>query len=105
MAKRVCGTPGCPILIPAGTRGGRCPTHQRQADQARGTTTQRGYGTQHQRQRATIQRRIDAGDTVTCWRCGARITGRTWDLGHDDRDRNITRGAECVACNRATTGR
>jgi 5-methylcytosine-specific restriction protein A len=36
---RVCPVPGCPNLTP----GGRCTEHQRQADRARGTASQRGY--------------------------------------------------------------
>lgn len=40
-ARRVCPKPGCPTL----TDTGRCDTHQRQADQARGTAKQRGYNT------------------------------------------------------------
>ena len=106
MASRVCRD--CRAIYnpsTTGARSGRCPNCARLADRARGTTTQRGYGAEHQRRRAAIQRRIDTGETVTCWRCGAQITGRAWDLGHDDRDRSITRGAECVTCNRATSGR
>lgn len=40
---KVCPQPGCPTL----TDAGRCPTHRRQADQARGTAAQRGYGHDH----------------------------------------------------------
>ena len=38
-AMKVCSQPGCPEL----TRDGRCPTHRRDADRARGTAAQRGY--------------------------------------------------------------
>jgi 5-methylcytosine-specific restriction protein A len=48
-AMKVCSTPGCPDLVPQGT--GRCPTHTTQADRARGTATQRGYGHQWGRTR------------------------------------------------------
>ncbi len=40
-ALRVCPVPGCPQL----TAGGRCGTHRREADQARGSRHERGYGT------------------------------------------------------------
>lgn len=40
---KVCTTPGCPTL----TRGGRCTACRRDADRARGTAQQRGYGQQH----------------------------------------------------------
>ncbi|TDP94620.1 5-methylcytosine-specific restriction protein A [Leucobacter luti] len=39
---RVCSTHGCPELYPA-SQGSRCPTHQAQADKARGAARQRGY--------------------------------------------------------------
>ena len=29
MAKKVCAQPGCPVLLDASTRGGRCPDHAR----------------------------------------------------------------------------
>lgn len=38
-ALKACPVPGCANL----TSGGRCTDHQRQADQARGTATARGY--------------------------------------------------------------
>lgn len=70
------------------------------------STTERGYGTAHQRERARHQRRIDRGEHVVCWRCGRAINpGMDWDLGHDDHDRSVTRGPECLPCNRGTTTR
>ena len=41
---RVCSVPGCPEY----TQGSRCADHQRQAEQARGTARQRGYGGRHE---------------------------------------------------------
>ena len=97
MAKRVCAEPGCPVL----TTTTRCTTHTRTQDKARGTRQARGYDAAHDKLRASWQRRIDAGEHVTCWRpdCHAILTGRTWHLGHDDHDRAITRGPECTPCN------
>ena len=40
---RVCNVAGCPTLFEG--KGGRCPQHTRQADQARGTSRDRGYNT------------------------------------------------------------
>lgn len=59
-AKRVCSTPGCPVL----TDGGRCQEHTRQADRARGTFRQRGYDAAYDRAR----RKALAGAThcATC---------------------------------------
>ncbi|NUS29802.1 MAG: holin [Streptomyces sp.] len=42
---RVCSIPGCPEY----TDQGRCPEHQRQAEQRRGTARQRGYDRDHER--------------------------------------------------------
>jgi 5-methylcytosine-specific restriction protein A len=44
-AMKTCSVPGCPDLVPQGS--GRCTTHATQADRARGTSTQRGYGHHH----------------------------------------------------------
>ena len=54
---------------------------------------------EHRRLRAPIQTKLDAGLPTHCWRCGTRLTGHDWHLGHDDHNRNIYRGAECVRCN------
>lgn len=43
-ARTVCSVPGCPEL----TDGGRCATHQAEAERARGTARQRGYGAAHE---------------------------------------------------------
>lgn len=67
-----------------------------------GSTTARGYGITHQRERQRLLTLQAAGTTLTCWRCGGPITpGQPWDLGHDDHDRTITRGPE----HRHPTGR
>ena len=105
MSLRVCATPGCPTLVKAGARGGRCAEHERARDRARGTTTQRGYGTDHQRLRASYQARMARGERFTCWRCEGPIDPSNWHLGHDDRDRSRYRGPECPACNLATSTR
>jgi 5-methylcytosine-specific restriction enzyme A len=53
-ALTVCSVPGCPQLTPAG----RCVDHAREADRARGTAHQRGYGSRHRRvfRRAVLRR-------------------------------------------------
>ena len=93
-ARKVCPVLGCFEL----TAGGRCTKHTREADKARGTRTERGYGPDHQAERATIQARIDAGHAVTCWHCGAQLHGRAWHLDHTD-DRTAYRGPTCPTCN------
>lgn len=102
---RVCKEPGCPTLIADGTYRGECPTHRREADKNRGTRAERGYGAGHQAARRAWQAKIDAGEDVRCWRCGTPIRSTAWHLGHDDVDRSVTRGPECVPCNLAAAGR
>lgn len=99
---RVCLEPGCPARG-AWTRG-RCPTHAREYDRGRGTRQERGYGAKHDRERSRIQARIDAGDPVTCWRCGVRLVGREWHLDHSS-DRLSYRGPACVPCNLGLAGK
>mgnify|MGYP006948434797 CR=1 FL=1 len=68
-----------------------------------GTTTIRGYGTAHQRERERWRPRVEAG-LVDCGRCGERLRpDRPWDLGHDD-DRRQYRGPEHPSCNRKAGG-
>lgn len=82
----------------------------------RPTSTQRGYGHAHQKERKRAARLVREGKAY-CWRCLAE--GKTkdeafispdtpadqWDLGHDDKDRSITRGPEHMRCNRGTASR
>ncbi len=84
-----------------------------------GSTTARGYGADHQKERARVKRDLVDPGIAYCWRCGGWINpalrdqyGREmWDLGHDDHDRSVYRGPEhrgreCPASgNRATNGR
>jgi hypothetical protein len=49
------------------------------------TTTQRGFGTAHQRRRAELAKLVDTG-RVRCGRCGELIRrGQRWHLDHQDR--------------------
>ena len=71
----------------------------------RATTTERGYGWNHQRLRARLEPVVRSGNAV-CVRCGEPILpNEKWDLGHHDYDRNQYTGAEHRACNRSTAGR
>lgn len=103
MSKRVCLEPDCPELIDVGNS--RCIKHERARDKARGTSTERGYDASHQRLRAWWQRKLDKGETIKCWRCDDPINPTAWHLGHDDHDRTVYRGPECVRCNTATASR
>lgn len=80
----------------------------------RTTTTKAGYGSTHQKIRRRWQDRIDSEGGITCWRwaegvpasphCARFIPPRqpsAWHLGHDDWDRSVYRGPECVRCNLA----
>ena len=94
MALRVCAEPGCPAL----QRESRCAEHRK-------TTSARGYGRQHQRDRAAWVRIVAAGKTP-CRRCRKVIRPvDLWDLGHPDADCDYPTAPEHRACNRATAGR
>lgn len=75
-------------------------------------TTERGYGTAHQRERARWQRKLDSGLVIECARAVIGeckhpedlIDATTrWDLGHSD-DRTEWTGPEHVDCNRRAGG-
>lgn len=71
------------------------------------STTERGYGTEHQRRRARWAPKVATG-RVICWRCGRPILpGQEWDLGHDDSDPTKTRykGPEHRRANRSAGAR
>ena len=98
---KVCIEADCPTL----TNTTRCTTHAREQDKARGTRQQRGYDAKHEAERKRWLPIVATGG-VKCWRCQAPIDpDQPWDLGHDDTDRTIYRGPECLRCNRATSPR
>jgi len=54
---RVCSIHGCATLYPT-DQGSRCRQHVKEADRARGTATERGYGSSgHRRFRAAVLNR------------------------------------------------
>ncbi|MGW6913723.1 holin [Kitasatospora sp. NPDC054939] len=103
-AHTVCTVPGCPEL----TDGGRCPTHRAEADRARGTTTQRGYG---QRHRTRFRPAVLARDPV-CVLCRAKPSQHAdhhplsrrelVERGHDPDDPKHGRGL-CHSCHSRET--
>ena len=100
-AKKRCAR--CHRLVPKGTT--YCTTHLREYEGRRGAPTQRGYGREYRTQRLEWAARIEAGERVTCWRCGHPIQpGTAWDLGHDDLDRAKINGPEHRRCNRSAAG-
>jgi len=65
----------------------------------RRTSSQRGYGHQHQHRRAQLEPLVAAG-TTTCARCHTPIRpGQPWDLDHTN-DRTGYLGASHRHCNR-----
>lgn len=101
-ARKICAKPGCPEIVDARL----CLQHRREADNARGTREQRGYGNAHRSLRKAFIPEHQAG-TLICWRCREVILPtEPFDLGHDDNDRTMYRGAEhSNRCNRAAGGR
>lgn len=102
--KRVCAEPGCPRLIDAGTRDGRCDGHRRARDKARGTRQQRGYDAEYDARRKQDVRLLARGEVLTCWRCGGVVMPHDYSLGHCDDDRAIIHGPEHLrTCNLPNT--
>ena len=100
---KVCATPGCPTLVKRDAYRGLCDECKRKRDRERGTTTQRGYGHEHQQERASYVTRMQRGETVRCWRCNVALTPETLHLDHTD-DRTSYRGPACDACNLTMAG-
>lgn len=97
---RVCAKPGCPEVQPER----RCPTHTREADRARGTRQERGYGRDHVRLRAQWKPKVERGQ-VDCARCSVRILpGEAWALDHDD-ERTGYLGPSHSTCNNRAGGK
>lgn len=71
------------------------------------TTTDRGYGWQHQKLRAEYVKQMKQDGYLVCARCGEVITPEMpFDLGHDDYDRSVYTGPEHAnECNRAAGAR
>jgi hypothetical protein len=70
-----------------------------------GTTTERGYGTAHQKERARWQPVVNAGQAwchaAVCLKASRWIQpGTPWDLGHTA-DRSAYIGPCHMACNRS----
>ena len=69
-----------------------------------GTTSERGYGPAHQRERERWRPIVEAGH-AHCARCKRPIPpDGPWDLGHTD-DRTSYQGPEHRRCNRSSGGR
>jgi len=72
----------------------------RKVDTAAGRAREAQYRSRdHRRRRAEAKVEVEAG-RACCWRCGRWLApGSLWHLGHDDVDRSVYRGPECVSCN------
>lgn len=101
MAARVCSRPGCPTLTAPGARGGRCSTHQREADKARGTRAERGYGPDFEQ----LKQDPEYVNANLCETCGVEFTeDNPKTAGHRQSVRaggDFTSGIkpECRRCN------
>lgn len=97
MSLRVCAFTRCPKLVQPNER--YCNEHKRLISKARGTTTQRGYGHQHQKLRHEWEIRIAHGAQPTCPRCHQPIRfGQPWQLDHN-RQRTGWLGPSHTRCN------
>jgi hypothetical protein len=71
---------------------------------SRPTTTERGYGVEHQAERERWRPVVEAGEAV-CSRCHSGIAPDVeWDLDHHD-DRSGWSGPAHATCNRAAGAR
>ena len=93
---KVCTEPGCPELVEAGARGGRCLDHRRQVERERGSATARGYDYTH----TQLSKRMRAEAVgMTCHLCGDRMAADQ-DLALDHTvDRSGYRGVVHLSCN------
>ena len=101
MGKRACTRPGCGALVEAGQ--GRCPACKREAEQARGSAAQRGYGRKH---RTQFREQVLARDPICkmCRKAWATVADH-WprdrrqleDEGLDPNDPAYGRGL-CASC-------
>lgn len=63
------------------------------------------YCGHHQRMRTQWEAAVATGK-AECWRCSEPLApDQPFDVGHDDHDRNVYRGPECLKCNRSTSTR
>lgn len=104
VALKVCPTPGCPELVPRG----RCAGCTAQAEQRRGTSTQRGYGRVH---RTRFRDKVLARDPicVVCMRRASTVADhyplsrRELLLRHMNADDPSNGRGLCAACHSAET--
>lgn len=81
------------------TIGNRCQDHDARKTSERGSTTERGYGNEHQKLRRTWTELITSGNSA-CSRCHQPIMPTdSWDLDHTP-DRTSYLGPSHAACNR-----
>lgn len=67
-------------------------------DKPKASSTARGYGAEHKRERARWARIVERGE-ATCCLCGQPIVpGVKWHLDHTP-DRTGYRGPACASCN------
>jgi hypothetical protein len=81
------------------------PQHQALAQgvMMAGSTSARGYGWNHQKERARYQQRMDAGEVFVCSKCRRHVNPRAWDLAHLPGDKTQYLGPQHIPCNRNTT--
>ena len=70
-----------------------------ESQRRRPTTTQRGYGSEHQKLRKQWAKKVEQGLAI-CTRCQRMILpGQEWHLDHHDWDRSMYLGPAHARCN------
>lgn len=108
-AKRVCSSTTPPCGKPA-VRAGRCADHAVDLEKQRGSTTERGYGAEHQADRARLMKEFGRAyrnkEAPSCWRCGLRM--HPWQNLHADHSKISAREggkADCLTHASCNTGK
>jgi len=80
--------------------------HRKRKNTAAERTRAAQYASPEHRAQVQAVKATVASGRAFCWRCGRYLPpGSKAHAGHDDHDRTVYRGAECVRCNLSAAAR